>query len=118
MLGLASAIIVRNRHAALQYLLTNIARCRSVGMETAARRSERAFGEAIMLGSGNTTIVQASSWSCLTPPHLEPKRYPLQNVSNLSGGWRRLPLTSSRCLQPYSSAGQYLETCPVRFGCI
>jgi hypothetical protein len=47
---------------------------------------ERAFDEAIMLGSGNATIVQASSWSCLTPPHLEPKRYPLQNVSNLSGG--------------------------------
>ena len=43
MLGLASAIIVRNRHAALQYLLTSIARCRSVGMETVARRSERAW---------------------------------------------------------------------------
>ncbi len=30
-----------------------------------------------MLGSSNANIVQAYSWSCLTPPHLEPKRYPL-----------------------------------------
>ena len=77
MLGLAAALIERIRHASLPYLLTSIARCRSVGMETVARRSERAFGEAIMLGSSNANIVQAYSWSCLTPPHLEPKRYPL-----------------------------------------
>ncbi len=43
MLGLAAAPIERIRHAALPYLLTSIARCRSVGMETVARRSERAW---------------------------------------------------------------------------
>ncbi len=43
MLGLAAALIERIRHAALPYLLTSIARCRSVGMETVARRSERAW---------------------------------------------------------------------------
>ncbi len=42
MLGLAAALIERIRHAALQYLQASIARCRSVGMETVARRSERA----------------------------------------------------------------------------
>ena len=30
-----------------------------------------------MLGSSNANIVQAYSWSCLTPPHLESKRYAL-----------------------------------------
>ncbi len=30
-----------------------------------------------MLGSSNANIVQAYSWSCLTPTHLEPKRHPL-----------------------------------------
>jgi hypothetical protein len=43
MLALAAAIIKRIGHAVLQYLLTSIARCRSVGMETVARRSERAW---------------------------------------------------------------------------
>ena len=43
MLGLAAALIERIRHAALPYLLTSIVRCRSVGMETVARRSERAW---------------------------------------------------------------------------
>ncbi len=43
MLGLAAALTERIRHAALPYLLTSIARCRSVGMETVARRSERAL---------------------------------------------------------------------------
>jgi hypothetical protein len=43
MLALAVAIIKRIGHAVLQYLLTSIARCRSVGMETVARRSERAW---------------------------------------------------------------------------
>ena len=43
MLALAAAIIKRIGHAVLQYLLTSIARCRSVGMETVARRSEQAW---------------------------------------------------------------------------
>ena len=43
MLGLAAALIEQIRQVALQYLLTSTARCRSVGMETVARRSERAW---------------------------------------------------------------------------
>ena len=43
MLALAAAIIKRIGNAVLQYLLTSIVRCRSVGMETVARRNERAW---------------------------------------------------------------------------
>ncbi len=89
MQGLAAALIERIRHAALQYLPASIARCRSVGMETVARRSERAWRMRTSfwrsdhaIGSSNANIVQAYSWSCLTPDARVRARGIIKNIFN------------------------------------